>query len=66
MQRIEWRRSLTRDFTMTARALSKLSLVVLNGVVEPNEEFLLMTMPATKKGTEKVIAQRGVMVNGIY
>jgi len=35
-------------------------------VIVPNEEFLLMTMPTTSKGTAKVITQRGVSIHGIY
>ena len=35
-------------------------------VIVPNEEFLLMTLPTTSKGTAKVIAQRGVLIHGIY
>ncbi|MGA2178001.1 MAG: Mu transposase C-terminal domain-containing protein [Verrucomicrobiota bacterium] len=35
-------------------------------IIVPNEDFLLMTLPSTPKGTAKVIPQRGVLVRGIY
>ena len=35
-------------------------------LVQYDDAFLLATMPSTRKGTAKVIANRGVQVNGLY
>ena len=35
-------------------------------LITPTEDFLLMTLPTTQKGTAKVISQRGILVGGIY
>jgi putative transposase len=35
-------------------------------MVMPTEDFLLMTLPTTPKGTAKVVPQRGILVRGIY